>query len=206
MLRRQVAASPNNKTPAATVSSPTGGATCGAAPQKQRRLQIGRPGSAKPRSKAVDIGIGVLLVGAFLLTVATYLFPDVRHAEEEQWNQMMKMSGQQKPPLKMDGDHAGQNYPSLNLDEISTKWVDGEKKLKRRLEKLAQRQASGMDIGVPVLTRWLGEDIPAWPTDPDHPMDVDEWKKKVEERYTEMRQEEMEWRMQVTHYLEDERG
>jgi hypothetical protein len=33
-------------------------------------------------------------------------------------------------------------------------WVAGEKKLKQKLKLLADRQAQGLDLGVPVLTRW----------------------------------------------------
>ena len=177
----------------------------------QRRMPgIGRPGTAAPgrnqRSKAVDTGIVVLLALAFLLTLATYMLPDIRKAEEEELHKIM-MGGHQQPPLiKTSEEEALNSQPLIKVDEMSTKWVDGEKKLKKRLEILSQRQASGQDIGVPVLTRWLGDDIPAWPTDPDNHMDEAEWKKIVAERYEEMRKEEMEWRSQMTHFLDQERG
>lgn len=77
-------------------------------------------------------------------------------------------------------------------------WVEGEKKLKQKLKVLAERQKEGKDLGVPVLTRYLGEDIPAWP---DGTMDEDTWRKKVDERYKQMREEEEEWRKRVGEFM-----
>jgi hypothetical protein len=79
--------------------------------------------------------------------------------------------------------HSTQNY--------SRTATEGEKKLKAKLKVLAERQAQGKDLGVPVLTRWLGEDIPAWPS--AETMPKEEWKKRVEDKYAEMRNEEMAW-------------
>lgn len=88
---------------------------------------------------------------------------------------------------------------------MDSKWVDGEKKLKQKLEILVERQRQGNDIGVPVLTRWLGDDIPAWPTeDSDNPMPIKEWNEKVRLRYEQMRAEEMEWRSQMTQFLKND--
>lgn len=78
-------------------------------------------------------------------------------------------------------------------------WVDGEKKLKKKLKELAERQAKGLDLGVPVLTRWLGDDIPAWAGEG---VDVEEWQKKVDARYDEMREEEMRWREKMADLME----
>ena len=159
--------------------------------------------SAK-RSTSVDISIVVLLLLAFILTAATYLFPaqveQVEQEAEREMNQLLHHHGQQ-PPLKS-ADTDQDVYPPLSA--MDSRWVDGEKKLKKRLEILAARQQQGLDIGVPVLTRWLGPDIPAWPTDPENTMPEDEWKKRVEAAYTKMREEEMEWRNQMTAYLEQE--
>jgi len=148
-----------------------------------------------------------MLLVALLLTVVTYMFPvRVQKVEDEAAQEIdnLMYRGQQ-PPVKgmahgdLDGAAA---VPKLS--EMGSKWVDGEIFLKKRLEILAQRQDNDHDIGVPVLTRWLGEDIPAWPTDPENPMPEDEWKKRVEEKYAQMGQEEMEWRAQMTAHLENE--
>jgi hypothetical protein len=92
---------------------------------------------------------------------------------------------------------------SLDATEAMLKhdssWVDGEKKLKKELKKLAERQAQGKDLGVPVLTRWLGEDIPAWAGEG---IDLDDWKNKVDQRYADMRDEEMTWRAKMAGLLD----
>ena len=94
--------------------------------------------------------------------------------------------------------HGGRNEASERMRTSDSKWVDGEKKLKLKLKELAKRQAKGLDIGVPVLTRYLGEDIPAWP---DETISKEEWTAKVKAKYAEMRKEEDEWRAKVSAIL-----
>ena len=84
---------------------------------------------------------------------------------------------------------------TVRMEAQPSRWVDGEKALKKKLQVLYDRQSKGKDLGVPVLTRYLGEDIPAWTT-PDI-MDEDEWKKKVVDKYEEMRKEEEEWKKEM---------
>mmetsp|Transcript_89793 Transcript_89793/g.134578 ORF Transcript_89793/g.134578 Transcript_89793/m.134578 type:complete len:221 (-) Transcript_89793:58-720(-) len=81
----------------------------------------------------------------------------------------------------------------------SSKWVDGEKALKKKLAVLSEQQQENKLLGVPVLTRYLGEDFPAWVT-PE--MDEADWKKKVEEKYAEMRKEEEEWIKQMQRVID----
>jgi hypothetical protein len=80
---------------------------------------------------------------------------------------------------------------SARMEAQSSKWVDGEKKLKKKLQVLYERQLKGEMLGVPVLTRWLGEDVPAW-LEPG--MDEEEWKRTVDRKYAEMREEEEQWK------------
>lgn len=80
-------------------------------------------------------------------------------------------------------------------------WVEGEKKLKQKLQVLYDRQQQGLDLGVPVLTRWLGDDFPAYVT-PDMDINVEEWKKQVEEKYAEMRNEEEEWQAKMNKIIQ----
>jgi hypothetical protein len=76
----------------------------------------------------------------------------------------------------------------------SSTWVDGEKKLKAKLKVLAERQQDGKDLGVPVLTRYLGEDIPAWVGEGVNEV---EWRQQVEAKYAEMRVEEEQWKTRM---------
>jgi hypothetical protein len=75
-------------------------------------------------------------------------------------------------------------------------WVDGEKKLKEKLKLLAERQGRGLDLGVPVLTRYLGEDFPAW-VGSDTGMTVEDWQAQVDKKYAQMRIEEEEWKKRM---------
>jgi hypothetical protein len=58
---------------------------------------------------------------------------------------------------------------------------------------LYEKQQKGELLGVPVLTRWLGDDFPAWVT-PD--MGEKKWRDDVAAKYTEMREEE-DWKKQM---------
>ena len=88
-------------------------------------------------------------------------------------------------------DRSASDRASAAMMAQSSKWVDGEKKLKKKLKELYDKQQNGELLGVPVLTRWLGDDFPAWVT-PD--MDEEQWKKDVEAKYKEMRDEEEQWK------------
>lgn len=79
-------------------------------------------------------------------------------------------------------------------------WVEGEKKLKQKLKVLAERQAQGKDLGVPVLTRWLGDDTPAWPNEQ---MPEAEWQRRVDEKYAEMRLQEVAWRERMAELIQN---
>jgi hypothetical protein len=73
-------------------------------------------------------------------------------------------------------------------------WVDGERKLKKKLKQLLEQQQEGKLLGAPVLTRWLGDDFPAWVGEG---MKEEEWKANVDARYAEMRKEEEEWQLRM---------
>jgi len=108
----------------------------------------------------------------------------------------------QQPPkqkegiVSSNGDVSQESWQSL-LSSYS--WVESEKKLKKCLKPLAERQEKGQDLGVPVLTRWLGDDIPCYVT-----KDVNqaEWEAKVQERYAQMRDENKKWQEQVKEHID----
>jgi hypothetical protein len=141
----------------------------------------------------------LLLTLAALLMLVTFLFPKqveseataMAHQALEAERQMMdwwSKEGHPKPPLAATSkDHS---------------WVEGEKRLKQKLKVLAARQAQGKDLGVPVLTRYLGEDVPAWAGEG---VDVDEWRKLVDEKYAQMREDEIKWQDRIIALLEKEK-
>ena len=124
---------------------------------------------------------------------------NAEHEVEDWWNRNHGGSG--GSANSAGGGSGGQNYQRRTSEEAtarmlaqSSKWVDGEKALKKKLSILEEEQKNNKNLGVPILTRWLGDDFPAWVT-PD--MDEKEWRSKVDEKYAEMRKEEEEWIKQM---------
>lgn len=132
------------------------------------------------------------------------------------WNEFHDAHGNKPPiPQHQHPQYQQQNQNQQNVPQppenniVSPKsavtgasWVQGEQLLKQQLAKLAARQAQGLDIGVPVLTRYLGPDVPAWPSAENNGMTEAEWKAVVETKYAAMRQEEDVWRQKMGEYLQ----
>jgi len=91
-------------------------------------------------------------------------------------------------------DRSASDAASAAMLAQSSQWVDGEKKLKKKLTELYEKQQKGELLGVPVLTRWLGDDFPAWVTPG---MDEQQWRKDVAEKYKQMRVEEDKWKEEM---------
>lgn len=157
--------------------------------------------------------------------MANFMFPEVQNAEQEivqgayaaeqKLEQEMidwwTSNGHNPPPVMvLDEGDPHRKTAEIKAARASTerminddsKWVDGEKKLKKELKKLVALQQEGKDVGVPVLTRWLGDDIPAWAGEG---VDVDEWNAKVKARYDEMRKEEERWNDMVVATIKAEK-
>lgn len=150
--------------------------------------------------------IWFLTLVAVVLTMAIWLFPDeVAYAEREAVREAQLMEeGIADWWAGGDTNAAApepKNEATKRMLAQSSKWVDGEKKLKKMLKELAERQKDGKDIGVPVLTRYLGDDIPAWPKDG---LSTEEWQKKVDQRYADMRKEEEQWKERIAALLREE--
>lgn len=186
------------------------------------RARVGRHSSTSAsRRSAISRPWVVLVIVAVLVAVSTNIFPEVQQAEHDAIQGAQKLEQgvmdwwsstgqQQKPPLPGGTGNDSRNAAELRkaatermLKQEST-WVDGEKKLKAKLKLLVSRQQEGKDLGVPVATRWVGDDIPAWAGEG---VDVDEWNAKIKVRYDEMRTEEDRWREMVTATMKsDHRG
>jgi len=162
----------------------------------------------------------VLILVAVALTVANFMYPEVQQYEHEMMQgaidaeaiiekEMMEWwqssNGQNKPPIaEHEHEHrkTSERAASERMAQQDSKWVDGEKRLKQELKKLVALQEQGKELGVPVLTRWVGDDIPAWAGEG---VDREEWEKKVKARYDVMREEENRWREMVAATIESEK-
>jgi hypothetical protein len=203
-------------------SSSLSAATPGGGPEQQDPRAVialrGRPRVKRGGSDSLTILIVVVLLLAGILTI---LSPStVEKAEQKAANSAIEImkeayvaeqhveeffthqQQQQLPPLQTQEDGAGKQRSSDATEAMKRQpstWVDSEKKLKNKLKELVAIQQTGKDLGVPILTRWLGDDFPAWVSEGE---DKDAWEKKRKERYDAMAKEEEEWRASARKYLE----
>jgi hypothetical protein len=99
-----------------------------------------------------------------------------------------------------EGDDDGESFPqeeqhrgnALASDEATaamleqpSSWVDGEKKLKKSLNKLVELQTQGKLLNATIVTRWLGDDIPHFFGEVEG-MDEAAWMEEVNKRYAKM--------------------
>jgi hypothetical protein len=175
----------------------------------------------EPSPHIGQLRISVLILVAFLLSVAIYLFPEnrkmayeteqrleqVAYETEQRLEQDLRDWWGQKPPVRdeEDADARAKLREEANerMRNQGSHWVDSEKKLKHALKALVERQAEGKDLGVPVLTRWLGDDVPVFAGEG---VNVEEWNKIVKQKYAEMRIEEEHWREMIAATLVTSQG
>jgi hypothetical protein len=153
----------------------------------------------------------MLLLIAALVTAATFMFPtELQGVEKEAYQELEKAEKEVYDWWQHHGESqsATGSYQRTSEEatramlQQSSKWVDGEKKLKQKLKVLASRQEQGKDLGAPVLTRYLGEDVPAW-AGPE--VDQAKWQNTVTAKYDEMRRQEEEWKRMIQAIVDQEK-
>mmetsp|Transcript_13416 Transcript_13416/g.28431 ORF Transcript_13416/g.28431 Transcript_13416/m.28431 type:complete len:261 (-) Transcript_13416:389-1171(-) len=106
------------------------------------------------------------------------------------------------PPDEAGLKRASSDAASARMEAQSSRWVDGERALRKKLAVLYDQQNKEKKyLGVPVLTRYLGEDIPAYIGTPDVTMKEEEWRELVKAKYEEMRQEEDDFRKKMESFI-----
>lgn len=205
MQRRKVDISPNNNS--------DNGMEPHASPSKTSGRKLHR----KSRTTGTRVILILVLFISSLLMTIMLLFPsqvlmDVEEATAqktkdfmnnvfEREREMEKQVGDMLQKSHHDKSQSNQKEDaSERMKRQPSNWVDGEKKLKEKLKVLMERQKQGKDLGVPVLTRFLGEDFPAWPGEG---VDPDEWKKQVDQKYKEMAETEKQWRVEMKQKLDE---
>ncbi|CAJ1954604.1 unnamed protein product [Cylindrotheca closterium] len=166
--------------------------------------------------------LAILLVAVIILGLSWYLFPSETLQVEKKLEQEAQYVGHRVAENAMNAEHnmehwwqsrgsgaasadnnnngnngndnPGMNAATARMMAQPSKWVDGEKALKKQLKELLAIQENGELLGVPVLTRYLGEDFPAWV---GKDVNEEEWKQNVADKYKEMREEEDEWRKEM---------
>ena len=203
---RRTVASGSQQGPSSSISSSLTGRTSA----KQQRKQRGGSSSLAP--------VWFLICFAFALLAGSswWLFPQQVQTYEQEAQQEMKYVAQKMVDVEhrvedwleanqgmANRAYAGQRTTeeaNARMAAQSSSWVDGEKKLKKKLKELQALQKEGKMLGVPVLTRWLGDDFPAW-VEPGK--SEDEWRAKVDAKYAEMRKEEEQWQKKMKAYIKD---
>lgn len=183
---------------------------------KRLTTPLRRSGNSRSKSK-VNPAILIVCVAGAIVALSWYLFPSETYNVEQKLEQEAEYVGhrmaqaehkvedwfhqqqQGQVPAGNPSDRSASDAATARMMAQSSKWVDGEKALKRQLKKLVEQQEKGENLGVPVLTRYLGEDFPAWVT---ADMDEEEWKKKVAAKYKEMDEEEEAWIVEMNKVIE----
>lgn len=224
MQRRKVDAAPTSGS--AAPSSGSSGAPLPSSRNPLGRSSSRRIGNNKRSGGGGSNLFVLILVIVVLIGTISILSPaTVQHAEEKAVTETKKLvheayvaekhvedylrhqqapGAEQQPPIQQTTDDADPlKQKSADATEAMKRqpssWVDGEKKLKLKLKELVALQQDGKDLGAPILTRWLGDDIAAWVTEGQ---DVAAWEKARDAKYAEMKEEEERWRAEVRHFLE----
>lgn len=232
MLRRAVAASSSIAPPRSSNNNNNAAAAAAALPLHTTTSSRRKKAVTGPYKLSSDAVVIALLGTALVLSLAAYMVPSWSWQQQQQqpprlmqkaeqaveheiaalWQQVQDkhahlppIAAEQHPQLQGHVETPVVPPPVAAKSSVTgVSWVEGEQRLKAALTKLAERQAVGLDIGVPVLTRYLGPDVPAWPGDGD--MTEEAWKAAVQAKYAAMRDEETAWRTQMGDYLASHPG
>jgi NADH dehydrogenase/NADH:ubiquinone oxidoreductase subunit G len=166
----------------------------------------GAPPSRKGRGISGIFVIVVLIAALIMIGAATFLSPQVQDAEintarktKDLVHDVIKIEQEMEKQVgdlfhqKVEEPLVKKNVAEATaaMEQQPSSWVNGEKKLKEKLKILHAKQRKGEELGVPVLTRYLGEDIPAWAGEG---VNAEEWRKQVDAKYKEMAEQEKQWR------------
>jgi hypothetical protein len=179
-----------------------------------------------PGSRATfNLTLNVILLSIAVLVAFVFLFPshavdqrsiDIppgktvqdfqrkssqKHRSQEEIEHELRQRIVKQPPKAVVEDRRMSKEATEAMARQPSSWVDGEKKLKQKLKVLYERQQKGLELGVPILTRYVGEDIPAW-VGPG--VDEKEWRAKVDAKYEEMKEEEKKWIEEMKKIIEKE--
>lgn len=185
--------------------------TAAAVPRSKSSTERGR--LSTPAASRRSVPLLFLIVAVLALTLLTLVLPKQNqhhhgNASDEtngSPNQKTRQAAdqQQQGSLLLKNKDGTLNAASERMLQQDSSWVDGEKKLKEKLKVLLARQQDGHDLGVPVATRWVGDDIPVYFDAAEKNSDtVDDWNRRIQQRYDAMRIEEDEWKSKVTATLQ----
>jgi hypothetical protein len=170
----------------------------------------------RTKKKKLNPVLMLILAAVLLLFVSVYFFPtEVEQEAEYVGHELANRARQAEHKVEelllhhqAEGGGGGAAPAQGNDDGLdasarmlaqSSKWVDGEKALKKKLRVLSDLQQKGEYLGAQVLTRYLGDDFPAWVS---KDVNEEEWRTNVKTKYAEMREEEEEWKIRMQQMID----
>jgi hypothetical protein len=195
-MQRRAASNPSSSPSSLPIPTSIGGSRAGHFPIRTKK-------------KKLNPVLILISCAMLLLFVSVYFFPteveqEAEYVGHELANRARQAEHKVEELLLHHGPAAAAAAPQgeEQLDDASarmlaqsSKWVDGEKALRKKLTVLSELQQKGEHLGAPVLTRYLGDDFPVWIDKKN--VNEDEWRAKVHAEYAKMREEEEDWQKRM---------